>query len=240
MMTETRTNIIERINAMMKTEINVHSVKKEDGVQVDTFDHEGSISLYDDYILTLETTNKKNGEMDFFLHFDMKEDAELESKIRPFLDFLKSNGSGESGSICRSCFKEPLRVLLCCTGGVTSSHIANMINDKADELMIDLKAEGSPWFEMKEKAEQADIILLAPQISYLEKKLKAQYGEKVSCIPAMDFATFNSKGIIHTIMKKAKERKRSRIERSFSFFDSLAVLAAAREEKQEACLPCCC
>lgn len=50
-------------------------------------------------------------------------------------------------------------------------------------------------------------------------------------IPAIDFATFNYQGMLHTVMKRDKERKAKRkaqIEQAFSYFDQLAVLAACQ------------
>lgn len=229
--TVTRQNIIEKINQLFVTGQEFKAIRDDYSVKIHTVDRDGSIALVDDHILTLESTHLKTGETDFFLHFDMNEDDELENKIQPFLDFLKSDHSEESKTICRSCYKTPLKVYFCCTGGVTSSYIAHMLNDKARELMINIHAEGMPWMDLKKRAREADLILLAPQISYLEKKLKAEFGDKVSMIPAIDFATFNYQGMLHTVMKRDKERKAKRkaqIEQAFSYFDQLAVLAACQ------------
>ncbi len=209
MMTETRQKYIQTIRCIF-CENRMETAADEETISVSTASHDGSLRFYDD-ILSIESVNRKNGNTDFFLHFDLEdpsdedENKNIEEKIRPFLEFLRSASTSEKTELCRQAFDRPLQILLCCTGGITSSWIASLMNEEAENSLIDIHADGMPWFEItSEKAAGYDMILMAPQIAHLKKRLESEFGSKVALINAMDFATFNARSILARIMNDKK------------------------------------
>lgn len=203
--TDTRERLLGRINSMILNEAGLETCFNTAGtlatmaLQTATEKHEATAAIYDD-ILSLETTDLRSGQMDFFLHLQIREDSQLDESIRPFIDFLKSDGNLPARQLCRDSYKKNMKVIICCTSGATSTFIAEMINEEARNNLISIEAAGMPWHQVKDVADEYDAILMAPQISYMEKKFKKEFGDKASVIPAMDFATFNAAHIIHTVM----------------------------------------
>ncbi len=53
------------------------------------------------------------------------------------------------------------------------------MHQEADSKNMDIKVEAFPESKMSDKAKEADVILLSPQIRYLEKDVRSKYSDKI-------------------------------------------------------------
>ncbi|MCL2567802.1 MAG: PTS sugar transporter subunit IIB [Alphaproteobacteria bacterium] len=86
---------------------------------------------------------------------------------------------------------------LFCSAGMSSSIIAKKMQEAADRQGIEVKVSYFPEAKMNEKGSEADVILLSPQVKYLEKDVRAKYsGKKVYLIEMLDYGMLNGEAIL--------------------------------------------
>ncbi|MFB1049939.1 PTS sugar transporter subunit IIB [Paraliobacillus sp. JSM ZJ581] len=83
-----------------------------------------------------------------------------------------------------------MKIILVCAGGLSSSLLVSKMKHEglARNLTIDISAVGEP--ELLDHTEELDVVLIAPQIRYLEKKIKQALeplGIKVAVIDGMAY-----------------------------------------------------
>ncbi len=113
------------------------------------------------------------------------------NNLRSFFDVLLER-KPVPGTECTGA--EGMRILICCTSGITSSMYAQILQEKLEPAGVQVDARSYMMLEPAD--DQYDLILLAPQIRYALPDLQAQYGsDKVHMISAMDFATGSWSGL---------------------------------------------
>lgn len=174
----------------------------------------GSIGFYSDDIIELSVTNKKTADIDFYLHFQMNTLKHAIDLFDEMIECLRSlaNRSTE-------------KILLCCTGGLTSSLFASKIDEAINVLNMKYEVIAVGYAKIFDVANDFDIILLAPQIAYIEAKLKSIYKNKnIICIPPRIFAQYDV-GALLTLIEREKmtpsTHKRSTV--SLSLKQSISV-----------------
>jgi len=65
-----------------------------------------------------------------------------------------------------------MNILLVCSAGMSTSMIVKKMQDEAKSQNIEAHIEASPEGQVNSKLENLDVILIGPQVRYLEKKLK--------------------------------------------------------------------
>lgn len=163
---------------------------RREGIDICTGRYKGMISFHED-IIELYIEEKVTGVMVYYLHFETFDYEESMNNIRSFFDVLLE----------RAVFQEPcavegkgMRILICCTSGITSSIYAAILQEKLEPAGVSVDARSYMMLEPEDG--QYDLILLAPQIRYALEDLQTRYGErKVQMISAMDFATGNWSGL---------------------------------------------
>ncbi len=94
------------------------------------------------------------------------------------------------------------KILLTCAGGFSTSMLVEKMKETAKkqqlEVIIDACGEGA-----LEKNLPADVILIGPQMSHAESKIKGKVGESVpvAVIDMMDYGTMNGEKVLNTALK---------------------------------------
>ncbi|MBO6047243.1 MAG: ROK family protein, partial [Erysipelotrichaceae bacterium] len=85
-----------------------------------------------------------------------------------------------------------LKILLSCTGGLTTSLFATQLNDGAKVMGFDYEFDAISYTNLYEKGKQYDVLLLAPQIAYKKAEVSKVFPRQiVATIPGVIFATYN-------------------------------------------------
>ncbi len=126
----------------------------------------------------------------FYLHFEMMDILSTRKNILSFFQFLKDEN--HHNKVNSSLKLSSLKILICCTSGLTSHYYASLMQQAQQNIIVD----AYPIMNVEEVANDYDIILLAPQVAYMYPNLKRKFGKKVMEVEALDFATGN---VNHTL-----------------------------------------
>lgn len=96
-----------------------------------------------------------------------------------------------------------MRILLCCKAGVTSNMFASALKDEAAKRDLEVTVWAAAETAVEYSIEQADIILVTPQLKNSVRKLEglAKSGTPVILISDEDFTTFNAKKVLEEALK---------------------------------------
>ncbi|WP_130805913.1 PTS sugar transporter subunit IIB [Senegalia massiliensis] len=86
-----------------------------------------------------------------------------------------------------------INILLVCSAGMSTSVLVKKMQESADQKNIEAKVWAVGDAESQEESKKADIILLGPQVRYLESKIKQQVDNKkpVAVIDMLVYGTMN-------------------------------------------------
>ncbi|MTI49310.1 PTS sugar transporter subunit IIB [Sporosalibacterium faouarense] len=94
------------------------------------------------------------------------------------------------------------KIVLFCSQGMSTSLLVNKMEKVAEKEGYDCKIEAHNLASLSQKAPDADIILLGPQIRFNEKKIKKQYPEKkVMVIDMLMYGRMDGKGVLESAKK---------------------------------------
>ena len=140
-------------------------------------------------IVEMKITVPNKEEDQFYLHFELLEEArakELYLEMEEVLLELRS--------------RQNTRVLICCSGGLTSSYFADKLKDAAQFLDKQYEFEAAFYDSLYEVGPDYDIVLLAPQISYMHNEAeKALSGQRVAVIPTRIFGTYDASAMLELL-----------------------------------------
>ncbi|MCD7893979.1 MAG: ROK family protein [Erysipelotrichaceae bacterium] len=104
--------------------------------------------------------------------------------------------------------KPQRKVLLSCTSGLTTTYFAQQLNDAANILNLEYSFEATPYADLYDKGRDYDIILLAPQIAYLQPKVQEVLRNKmVLQIPASMYAKYDTGETLSFIQEEEKNHE---------------------------------
>ena len=159
----------------------VHENNRYQNVVLDTDYAEGLITfnpLKDFMVVELRITMKKDGKSMFYLHFDLND---LEHAKELFVEMTESLRKLKS--------EEKIKVLLCCSSGITTSFFVEKLNSGVKFLSLNYSFSAVSYNDLYVRAFDADIILLAPQIGFRLWRVREILKDKtVLMIPASVFA----------------------------------------------------
>lgn len=67
-----------------------------------------------------------------------------------------------------------MKILLVCSAGMSTSMLVNKMRKSAEDRNIAAQIDAVPESELKNNLEGLDVILIGPQVRYLEKKIREQ------------------------------------------------------------------
>ncbi len=168
---------------------------KENEIILETDNSQGIITFNKFNIIELTVINKVKQQPEFYLHFQMKN-----------LNHAKMLFEEMVETIAKVSNTPATKILLCCSGGLTTGFFAQKINETAKYLDLDIEANATRYLDVYEKGVDYDYILLAPQISYLcaniQKVLKKQ---KVLNIPPKVFTKYDVLKILRFISNNSND-----------------------------------
>ena len=114
-------------------------VAEESWVELRTSYAVGLVEVHDLDIAVVElsVTNLSDGENKFYLHFELKYLAHAQELFVEMLDTLLGLDS-----------KQKLRVLLCCTSGMTTSFFRDKLSEAAELLSLDYEFSAVPFHQL--------------------------------------------------------------------------------------------
>lgn len=173
------------------------SLHDDKTIKIMTQYSESTICFYPNQIVEFNVTNKFKNEVELYLHFqfkNMKHTRELFNEMYETIQKL---------------IKKPVvKVLLCCSGGLTTGYFAQKINEAASLLSINIEVDAIAYDYLYEVGDGYDVIMLAPQISYLYAKANAILKNKIVLkIPSVIFAKYDVKEMISFIEEERINHK---------------------------------
>lgn len=156
-------------------------------------------------VVELKTVNQKNQKVTFYLHFELKDlehAKELFNEMIAAMEGLKK--------------ARGINVLLCCTSGITTNYFKSRMAEASEVLELDYTFNAVSYNKLYTHAYEADVILLAPQIGYLEHQVKGILKDKiVLTIPASVFASYDVSRLFivinEALANQRKQEDRARI-----------------------------
>ncbi len=99
-----------------------------------------------------------------------------------------------------------MNILLVCAAGMSTSLLVNRMNEAAAKQGLELHIEAHPVGSIAQYADNADVILLGPQVRYELKNVKAKYSNKpVEVINMQDYGMMNGEKVLATAIKLAEQ-----------------------------------
>ena len=164
------------------------SSKDQNKIILETKYGVANVIFYKFNIIELNVISKIDQESCFFLHFQMNN---INHAINLFYEMVEC---------LKTLIKKPkIKILLCCSGGLTTTYFAYKIDEAIQLFALDYEIAATGYNELFKKGEQYDVILLAPQVSFMYAKVKKIFKDKYLLnIPAQVFAKYDVKEILKT------------------------------------------
>ena len=157
------------------------------------------IKYYGDGIFEQKIINCLNNDVVFYLHFKLKY---LNHAIKLFEDMIDC--------IFEVANRPFVSILLCCSGGLTTTLFASKMMElaKLNKLYYQITAIG--YSRLPDIAKDYDIIMLAPQISYLLPQVEVLLPEKdIVVIPTKIFAMNDFSGALMIINELLENKEKN-------------------------------
>lgn len=91
------------------------------------------------------------------------------------------------------------RITLICGLGMSTSMLLEKMEEAAKDKEIEVAIRAIAEVKFQEVENDTDILLLGPQIGYLEEKFRAKYansGIKIAVIDSVDYGMMNGKKVL--------------------------------------------
>ena len=94
------------------------------------------------------------------------------------------------------------KILLCCNAGMSTSLLVQKMQAEVSNRGLDVEVEARPMKEALDHMDDADIVLLGPQIGYAKADYEKATDKPVEVIPMVDYGRMNAAGIIDMALAK--------------------------------------
>ena len=156
----------------------------EGNIEIKTSYAVGKINFYalDVLIVEMSVTNLADGENKFYLHFELRD-----------LNYAEELFAEMLATIIDLKDEQSLKILLSCTGGLTTGFFADKLNETAKLLGLKYEFSAVAFSKLYNVGFDYSVILLAPQIAYQLKNVEQILHDKLILkIPPKIFASYNS------------------------------------------------
>ena len=171
----------------------------DDHIEIKTDYAVGMVNFYDLDIIVVELslTDLSDGENKFYLHFELKD-----------LNYARELFDDMTETLIGLKEKRIIKILLTCTGGLTTGFFADKINEAAKMLSLNYEFAAVPFPRLYEVAFDYSVILLAPQIAYQFNEVKKILQDKIVVkIPPKIFAGYDVAEMINFVRGEIESRK---------------------------------
>lgn len=161
----------------------------------DTKNAIGNVILWSNGIIEEIITCKKNNKLLFYLHYQVTTIAQCQNLFEEFYSALKQ----QSGIA-------PMKILLCCSGGFTTSFFAEKIRKLITLENLNMEIDSIAFHQLSKHYESYDSVYLAPQIAYLmPEALKiTKRNVPIYKIKPSIYATYNCQELLHSFLDNNK------------------------------------
>ena len=89
-------------------------------------------------------------------------------------------------------------ILLCCSAGMSTSMLVNKMKEASKALNVESKIWAVAKNDLQAHKDEADIILLGPQIRFALNEIKQEVNDTIpiKVIDVMDYGTMNGKKVL--------------------------------------------
>ena len=101
-----------------------------------------------------------------------------------------------------------LTVMLVCSAGMSTSLLVNKMKAAAAKEGVDLEIFAVPEVEITQSIDQADVVLLAPQVRFLFNKLKLELEPKgipIAVIDGMTYGLMKGDAVVKQALELTKQ-----------------------------------
>lgn len=183
-------------------------IKKKRGIISFTNDmYEALVVFHEDSLMELSIEDKKTGETLFYLHFEARDAKTTHENIQAFFAFFcDRRPEKERLDITAVKNRQPIKLLVSCTSGLTSSYFAYTMKNALDKVGVEAVIDAVSFTEIDKVQSGYDYILLAPQIAYKLPEYKKKYGNRVMKVDSRDFASYNVNRVMNRIVRLGRVR----------------------------------
>lgn len=99
---------------------------------------------------------------------------------------------------------EPIKLIILCSWGATSSQLAKKVQEAADKRGIEMTCDAGGTGEFKKKASQYNVALLEPQVRHLKKevsKIAEEHGIPLEIVDQRAFALMDGDKVLDQVLK---------------------------------------
>lgn len=89
-----------------------------------------------------------------------------------------------------------MNIILACNAAMSTSMMKMRLEQETKNRGIEALVKAVPISELDDYKDTADVILLGPQVRYIEKKVKEQVSIPVLVMDMKDYGTMNAKKIL--------------------------------------------
>lgn len=104
------------------------------------------------------------------------------------------------------------RIYLFCSAGMSTSMLANKMQDVADSHKLPIEVKAFPDGKVDDIVEKyhPDVILLGPQVKYKFDHINARHGKNipVDVINAQDYGVMNGEKVLKSAIRLMKQNKK--------------------------------
>lgn len=96
-----------------------------------------------------------------------------------------------------------INILLACASGMSTSMVVKNMEKTAKKRGIEAKIWAVPEVEVENEKDRVDVILLGPQVSFLENEVKAAVNNKipVAVINMIDYGRMDGEAVLNQALK---------------------------------------
>lgn len=95
-----------------------------------------------------------------------------------------------------------MNILLVCAAGMSTSLLVNRMNEEADKKGLTVHIEAHPVSQAKTYGDDADVILLGPQVRFELKRVQEMYPNKpIEVINMQDYGMMNGAKVLEHALK---------------------------------------
>lgn len=170
--------------------IHIEETKELKVIHIVTAEVIGKITFWYDGIIEEELRDKGNKEGIFYLHYQFQNFLQAKKMLEDMISF-----------VLHSKKQKTKKVLLCCSGGLTTTLFASGLQQYARLSKQNITFDAIGYPSLYEKSSQYDMVLLAPQVAYLELKTREMLDVPICCITPTNFATNDFNQTLSMVVK---------------------------------------
>lgn len=154
----------------------------------------GRVIVWDNDLIEEQLFRKKDGSSAFYLHFEIDNIGQCRYLFNEFFQCLIKKSSSRR-----------FKVLVCCSGGFTSSLFAAKLQELVEIKSYNIRVESVAYSYLPERLKEYDMVFLAPQVAHQAAKVKKSVSNDIPVrrINPTEYATLSLDYTFHQMCDQA-------------------------------------